>query len=679
MYKDRNLWTEATAKLEFKSGKEGLPKSLWESYSAFANTNGGYIIIGVGNNGEVEGLDGKADQYRDQFVNILSSGNKCNYTAGAEGGNIAIVELDHHEVLVIRVKEAAAGKKPVYLDGKLQKSYVRSLEGDKKCTEHELARMVRDRDVVNSHYTADEEILPHTGLDDLDAETIRQYREDLLRARANHAWGELDSEGMLKKLGAYRTDRKTGQKGLTLAGLLMFGRTDTIMELHPRYRLDFFELDGSEQFDARQRWADRITVDGTWEANLYQFYKRVWPRLTAELKRPFRLGADMKRHDDSTAHEAVREALANAIIHADYLLDGGIQIYKRPDGLTFANAGCLLLSKREVFEGGNSLCRNRNLQKMFKLAGFVEEAGSGVDKITRGWVEQFLCLPELEEDTVGMQVIWTLPYVSMLSKSGMAAQRAYMGAEKYMSLSVSEKVILLLVPGKGYVSNADIRQYLPQLHSVDVGHILSKLRDAGYLESKGRSNAMRYTLSAPLAAFMQSGQAAESGENDIESSVLNGTSSVLNGDASKTLNDCGSVINSENPVLSTSSVLNGTSSVLNGTGSVLNSKAPAEMADDEVGVCDARTLAQKLSLPTELQEELQFYRQKQRHTRWETDAIVLKLCQGRWLTPPQLSILLDRTPKVLRRDCIAALVRHGQLTYKEEKLTHQNQAYRTAE
>lgn len=110
----------------------------------------------------------------------------------------------------------------------------------------------------------------------------------------------------------------------------------------------------------------------------------------------------------------------------------------------------------------------------------------------------------------------------------MAAQRAYIGAEKYRSLSVSEKVILLLVPGKQYISNADIRHYLPQLHSVDVGHILSKLRDAGYLESKGRSNAMKYTLSAPLAAFMQSAQSAESAENNIESSVLNGGSSVLN-------------------------------------------------------------------------------------------------------------------------------------------------------
>lgn len=157
------------------------------------------------------------------------------------------------------------------------------------------------------------------------------------------------------------------------------------------------------------------------------------------------------------------------------------------------------------------------------------------------------------------------------------------------------------------------------------------------LQGRQTLSILPLPLLAPLAAFMQSAQPAESAKNNIESSVLNGSSSVL------------------------------------------NSEEAAEMANDEVGVCDACALAQKLGLPTTLQEELQFYRGKQRHTRWETDAIVLKLCKGRWLTPPQLSILMDRTPKVLRRDCIAALVRHGQLTHKEEKLTHQNQAYRTVE
>lgn len=651
LYKDRNKWSEATAIIEFKSGKDGLPKSIWESYSAFANTNGGYIVVGACNNGAIEGIDGKAERYREEFVNILSNGKKCSYTGGAEGGNIAIVELERHEVLVIRVRAAEVGQKPVYLDDNIQKSFIRCLEGDRRCTPQELSQMIRDRDVVSSHYTADADILHDTGIEDLDETTIRQYREDMLRARANHAWGEMDDTSLLMKLGAYRRDRKTGVKGLTLAGLLMFGRTEAIMELHPRYKLDFFEYDGSEKFDSRQRWADRVTVDGTWEANLYQFYKRVWPRLTADLKRPFRLSADMKRQDDSTAHEAVREALANAIIHADYLLDGGIQIFKRPDELELVNAGSLLLTQKEIFEGGNSRCRNRNLQKMFKLAGIVDEAGTGVDKITRGWFEQFLSVPALAEDRLAARVSWILPYTAMLSKVDMAAQRAYLGSEKYASLSAREKIILLLIPGDRYVSNSELRQYIPKLHAVDLGRVLSKFRDAGYLESKGRSNAMKYTLSAPLTRFMREAHLTDGAKlHEDASSVLNrGRSSVLNGE---------------------SSILNAGSSVLNGESAV--SGMPEALSRE------VNQLVQELGLSAALCAELLRYREKRRHTRQVTDEMVIKLCQGRYITLPQLSVLLDRGASVLRRDCIAALVRHGRLVHKEEKLTHKDQAYTSA-
>ena len=640
LYKDRNKWTEATAILEFKSGRDGMPRSIWESYSAFANTNGGYIVVGARNDGSIEGLEGKAERYRDEFVNILSSGKKCGYTAGAEGGNIAIVELDRRDVLVVRVKAAEVGQKPVYLDENIQKSYVRCLEGDRRCTPMELSQMIRDRDVVSSHYTADADILPDTGLEDLDETTVRQYREDMLRARSNHAWGDMDNESLLIKLGAYRKDRKTGTKGLTLAGLLMFGRTEAIMELHPRYKLDFFEYDGSEQFDFRQRWADRITVDGTWEANLYQFYKRVWPRLTADLKRPFRLSADMKRQDDSTAHEAVREALANAIIHADYLLDGGIQIFKRPNELMLVNAGSLLLTQKEIFEGGNSRCRNRNLQKMFKLAGIVDEAGTGVDKITRGWFDQFLSVPSLAEDRLAARVTWILPYTAMLSKVDMAAQRAYLGNEKYAALSAREKIILLLIPGDRYVSNSELRQYIPKLHAVDLGRVLSKFRDAGYLESKGRSNAMKYTLSAPLARFMRDAHSAENPKSGGgENSVLNAGNSVLSAESS--------VLNAGSSVPSVSGVLS---------------------QEEDM-------LVQQLGLSAELREELLQYREKRRHSRQATDRMVIRLCRGRYITLSQLSILLDRGVSALRRDCIAALVRHGKLVHKEEKLTHKEQAY----
>ena len=286
----------------------------------------------------------------------------------------------------------------------------------------------------------------------------------------------------------------------------------------------------------------------------------------------------------------------------------------------------------------------------------MEEAGTGVDKITRGWFDQFLSVPDLSEDKLSMNVTWILPYTAMLSKVDMAAQRAYLGHEKYASLSAIEKIILLLVPGDRYVSNSDLRKYVPKLHAVDLGRVLSRLRDAGYLESKGRSNAMKYTLSASLAKFMKEGQSPE----DVSPNGVIG--SVLNGGGNTVLN-------------SGSSVLNGGGNTVLNSGSCTNKVDKARFAFPP----DVYSIIHQLNIPLELRDLLYRYREKCRHTRQETDDIVMKLCQERYLTISQLSILLDRGLAALRRDCIAALVRHGKLKHKEEKITHKNQAYTSTE
>ena len=56
------------------------------------------------------------------------------------------------------------------------------------------------------------------------------------------------------------------------------------------------------------RWSNRIYPDGTWEANLFQFYRRVLPRLQEVLPTPFHL-EDGQRQDNTLAHVALREAL----------------------------------------------------------------------------------------------------------------------------------------------------------------------------------------------------------------------------------------------------------------------------------------------------------------------------------------------------------------------------------
>ena len=82
-------------------------------------------------------------------------------------------------------------------------------------------------------------------------------------------------------------------------------------------------MDYREKLDPEERWSHRICPDGTWEANLFQFYQRIWPHLTEDLKVPFRLEG-IQRQDETAAHRALREAFVNAMIHTDYREAGGI-------------------------------------------------------------------------------------------------------------------------------------------------------------------------------------------------------------------------------------------------------------------------------------------------------------------------------------------------------------------
>jgi predicted HTH transcriptional regulator len=189
----------------------------------------------------------------------------------------------------------------------------------------------------------------------------------------------------------------------------MFGKEDAITDTEccPNFFPDYREklLDNPEI-----RWTNRICPDGTWEANLFQFYLRVLPRLCAVLPKPFILKDNIRR-DDPPAHIAVREALVNLCIHTDYSADATMVVRLFPNKMVFSNPGTLLVSKTQYYEESTSVCRNTTLQKMFMQIGSAEKAGSGVDKILAGWrfanwrapMLRLLTQPDIVELTMMME------------------------------------------------------------------------------------------------------------------------------------------------------------------------------------------------------------------------------------------------------------------------------------
>jgi ATP-dependent DNA helicase RecG len=236
-----------------------------------------------------------------------------------------------------------------------------------------------------SQSPGDGRILAGFGLEDLDGASVEEYRESFAATKPKHPWLGLDEKGLLEKLGCLRRNRETGKHGLTLAGLLMFGRHQAITDAVPNYFVDYRGY--SKEQPPGETWSDRLFPDGTWEANLFQFFLRSWLKLTSDLEVPRTLGAE-QRTNATPVHVALREALANAIVHADYSTPGGIVFERYGECFLMENPGTLMVSQEQLRRGGVSQCRNNALQRMFTLIGACDQAGAGFRRIQEGWRSQ---------------------------------------------------------------------------------------------------------------------------------------------------------------------------------------------------------------------------------------------------------------------------------------------------
>lgn len=453
-----------TVDLEFKSAKEGFPGSFWDTYSSFANTEGGVIVLGVKEkHGDiiVEGLsDEQINAYKKHFWNNVN--NKQNISINLlRDDDVKSSIYRGKKLLIFEIPRADRTQRPVHRTlNPIGNTYKRNHEGDYKCTEIEVKRMIADSDLS---LTRDSRILDNYTMDDIDLDSLRQYRQLFAVSKPSHAWLALDDMELLQRLGAYRKNRTTGKAGFTLAGMLMFGKIASITdpECAPNYFPDFREELSS---DPKIRWTDRIYPDGNWEANLFQFYRRVYAKLTTSIPTPFSLENGI-RIDESPMHTALREAFVNALVHCDYSADGNIVIEQKKDRLIFSNPGTLLISKQQYYQGGSSVCRNTALQQMFMLIGSAEKAGSGVDKILAGWEDAKWKRPYIEESDHPDKVTLTMPTVSLLSPEVIEDLQSTFGQE-ITHIDRDKLLTLATCRSEGSISNDRLQQVIDR-HSAD--------------------------------------------------------------------------------------------------------------------------------------------------------------------------------------------------------------------
>ena len=425
-YKENN-------RLEAKAAAVGLPKSLWATYSAFANTNGGIILLGVTEDAQhqlhVEGVN-DADALVTDFWNIINNQSKISINV-LNDKDVIIQEFDGKKIIIINVPRAQRYDKPIYLDGNLFSSYKRNGEGDYRCTKEVIQAMMRDA----SPKTQDMLVLGNMNLDVFDKDTIKRYRIRMQGIRPGHVWEALEDVDFLYRIGAVGRDAD-GKLHPTAAGLLMFGYEYEIVREYPHYFLDY-----REKLDDDTRWSDRfVSSSGDWSGNIYDFYFRVYNRIAQSVKVPFALDG-ISRIDDTELHKALREALANTLINADYYGNTGVVIERNLTSITMTNAGTFRIDLDEAINGGISDPRNSGLIKMFSLINIGERAGSGLPMIFKAWTGTDFAMPDITEKENPDRVCLILPVESLGEVGLTSAQCPNKNANEGSDVLINESTV----------------------------------------------------------------------------------------------------------------------------------------------------------------------------------------------------------------------------------------------
>lgn len=409
--------------IEIKKCSDSVPRSVWETYSAFANTRGGIILLGITEHKErpfdsrfeITGVS-DPDKIETDFFNILNNRQKVSRNILFDS-DFRPIEVEGKTVIYISVPEADYHKKPIYInDNIVDGSYRRSHEGDRRIDREGLAMMLRD-----STDDIDSQILEHYGIEDIDEETLRGYRQVFNIANPGHAYKNLDDKEFLYRMGGYDYDRHKETEGLTIAGLMMFGKGTPIEKRFPLFRMDYLDLVGVTP-GGDLKWNDRLTYDGRWENNLYNFVTMTMRKLLFTLPSEGRIVGEVRR-DGGPLYDGIREAIINSVTYSDFQTEGVLRIDRRDNEIILRNPGLLRISADRIYNGDFTHARNRNIQKMFRMIGYGDNIGSGFQKILSAWNSLGFIRPDLKELQDVKEVWLSLPLVRTSKKEEEACKK----------------------------------------------------------------------------------------------------------------------------------------------------------------------------------------------------------------------------------------------------------------
>jgi predicted HTH transcriptional regulator len=348
---------------EVKKAESELPKSSWESVSAFANSAGGWIVFGVSQhnrNFEVSGLL-DPEKIEQDFNTVLRSKTKFNVVITPECRKY---NIEGRTVLAFFIPSSE--KKPVYFNS-LQNTFIRTGSGDQRAAEYEINALYREQ----SFGTMSALLVEGTTVKSLNTGSYRNYRDYLKRMVPELHYNKMDDDTFNRKLQLVKDGK------LTYGGLLFLGNNEEIQDRFPDFRVDYLEIPGLSYADAEPRYTFRVQE----QENLWEYYFVLIQRLRNYADNPLYIGDLGMGYENNRQLDALREGLINLLIHADYFSPMKPRIRVFTNRIEFENPGTLPRPLSELMKEDVSVPRNPVLAKLFRIAKLCESAGYGFDKM----------------------------------------------------------------------------------------------------------------------------------------------------------------------------------------------------------------------------------------------------------------------------------------------------------
>jgi ATP-dependent DNA helicase RecG len=335
--------------VELKSSLSSANEII-ETVSAFANTKGGKIIIGVDDAGKIRGMEiGKGT-----IENLTN--NIAQKTEPKTHPEITVQEIGSKKIIVIDVKESR--EKPVLASGR---PFVRVGKSTRKMSKEEYESLIlkKHRDKLQF----DTEICKEAGLKDLDDKKVKTYLELREKNRNISSRIKMPVNRFLVNVKAVSGGKPTN------AGILFFGKNPLYFISHARLRL--VRIKGVKIYE---NILDRMDCDGTlWEmVNQAEDFLKANIRLLG-----FRTEKSFRREDKfDYPIRALRESITNALIHRDYYNPADVRVFILDDRIEIVNPGPF--PEGVTPEKPEHKPVNKILSELMYNIGYIEKYGSGI-------------------------------------------------------------------------------------------------------------------------------------------------------------------------------------------------------------------------------------------------------------------------------------------------------------